>query len=315
MINLISKKFQNFLSLRPDPRPFLLALSGGPDSMALFHLLLEENREFRVAHIDHNWRKESQHEREHLAQLCQKNQIPFHLKILNPKLIQGNLEDGCRNARLDFFRELIETYGLQGVILGHHADDQAETVLKRIFEGATFAKLKGLTPVSAQGGLTLLRPLLNVRKKEILEWLESKKIFYFQDATNFDPRFLRTRLRQTVIPSLSQEFGKEIAPSLCRLGKYAHEFDEFMESCLHPFREKIRLIEGKFNLDLSDALPINTFLCKSIVKDFLGCQKISVSNSVLETIVFHIQKRNRHKFIKVGSAELNIENATLILSI
>lgn len=315
MINLINKKFQNFLSLCPESPPFLLGLSGGPDSMALFHLLLEQGRQFRVAHIDHSWRQESKKESEQLAQLCLSRQIPFHLKILDPTLISGNLEDECRNARLSFFKELVETYKLQGVILGHHADDQAETVLKRIFEGATFAKLKGLTVKSVQGELTLFRPLLGVRKKEILEWLELKKVFYFQDVTNTDSRFLRSRLRQTLLPMLSKEFGKEITPSLCRLGDYAHEFDEFMESCLLPFRRKVLQIEGKLHLDLSDAIPLNMFLCKSIVKDFLGSQKISVSNSVLETIVFHIQKRNRHKVVKVGNAQLYIENATLSLTL
>ena len=128
-------------------RELLLALSGGPDSQALFHLLVEFRYPFRVAHVDHAWRPESAKEAKALEELCRQHKIPFHLKTLNPDEMQGNLEDACRQERLSYFQELSTQWNCQAVVLGHHADDQAETVLKRLFEGASLEKLAGIRSV------------------------------------------------------------------------------------------------------------------------------------------------------------------------
>src|SRR6476620_6970567 len=121
-------------------RPMLLALSGGPDSLSLLHLLLNCQKKlqftFGIAHIDHRWRSESKEEAESLRQLAETHQISFHLKVLDPSSFQGNLEENCRQKRLEFFRQLCHEYRYQAVLLGHHANDQAETVLKRLLEGS-----------------------------------------------------------------------------------------------------------------------------------------------------------------------------------
>ncbi|MGM0440691.1 MAG: tRNA lysidine(34) synthetase TilS [Chlamydiota bacterium] len=215
----------------------LIGLSGGPDSLALFHLLIKlsakHRLELHVAHLDHGWRPESSSEAAQLKELAQQHGIPFYCKTLMPGLMSGNLEAACREARLGFFRELCDQYSLAGVFLGHHADDQAETVLKRIFEGASLTNLGGLQEEIVIDKVTVWRPLLSIKKSEILDWLKNKGLVAFNDYTNLDPRFSRARLRTDIIPMLSRKFGKDVSGALVNLGKESqnlkHELDDEKE--------------------------------------------------------------------------------------
>ncbi len=298
--NKLETKIIDFLERHCEKeKTFLLALSGGPDSIALFHLLRGVDFSFEVAHIDHSWRPESSKEAETLQALCLKYHLTFHLHTLAPPE-GGNLEDKARGERLAFFRRLCKQRELRGVFLAHHADDQAETVLKRVLEGASLPKLRGLAPVKEVQGLALHRPLLTTRKKELLEWLEKRGYHYFEDGTNRDPRFLRGRLRHEILPSLSKQFGKQVSTSLCRLGEAASELAEFLEVTL----EKYRNCEGG---DLSQEFP---FLAKMVIRDAFQRNQIALPQSVLETIWWHLQKRGPRKTLKVGQSIVEITHGS-----
>lgn len=295
-------------------KPFLLALSGGPDSMALFHILYHEKIPFEVAHVNHKWRKESDLEENALADICKKQNVIFHLKRLKPETITGNLEDKCREERLHFFKEIVEKFGLKGVILGHHSDDQAETVLKRIFEGATLSKLKGLSDVSYHHGISYYRPFLGIRKKEIMDYLEEKKIPFFTDETNFDSKYLRSRLRKEIFPMISKEFGKEIVPSLSRLSQLSYELNDFLENYLKSFRDKVVNEGGHYYMDLSQEEIKTIFEWKVIIKDFLNRAGVIISHPTLENLLNHVQKGKGKKELIVGDFKLIIFNKTFSLS-
>ncbi|MCC5832878.1 MAG: tRNA lysidine(34) synthetase TilS [Chlamydiales bacterium] len=291
--------------------PLLLALSGGPDSTALFHLLLDSGHPFQTAHVDHGWRTESAVEAAEIARMCAKNGVKCHIRALN---LQGkNLEERSRVARLGFFREICAAEGLNRVVLGHHADDQAETVLKRIFEGASLPKLKGLAPKTQIGALVLYRPLLNTRKKEILDWLDVRGIPYFLDPTNRNTRYLRSRMRETLLPTLSKQFGKQIETSLCRLGESAAELAEFLETILEPLRNHIVVNEGDTSLDFNRIPPQAPFIYKVLLRDFFEKERLALSKPVLETIFFHIQNRGKRKTIQVGQRKVEMDRGNLTI--
>lgn len=247
---------QFFLKTHADfSKPLLLGISGGPDSLALLHLMLECRQQLPLqigmAHIDHGWRSESKSEAAQLAVLAGELNIPFHLKTLNPALTQGNMEAFCRQERLSFFRELCCTHGYQAVALAHHADDLAETVLKRLFEGASILNLSGMRQVTILNGLQIWRPLLTFPKLALLPRAHELPLVPFCDSTNLDSRFLRGRLRAHLIPYLSDSFGKAISQPLCRLSEEALEARLYFDERIQPIMDKVERGAMGFFVDLS----------------------------------------------------------------
>jgi tRNA(Ile)-lysidine synthase len=242
------KYVRDFLTLNLIPgKRLLLALSGGGDSLALLYLLIECREkldfELHIAHVDHAWREESEREAALLDRLAKHLKLPFHQKRLSP-VIGSNLEDRYREKRYTYFQELQEKWGFQAVLLGHHADDQGETVLKRICEGARLGGLGGLKAKTERGNLTLWRPLLPIRKAELLIYLNRKKLEPFDDWTNFDLRYLRPRMRQKIFPELEKQFGKGIGRNFHRLGLLFQEIAQYLDEKKEEIMQK--LVQGPF---------------------------------------------------------------------
>lgn len=227
--------------------PLLLGLSGGPDSRALLFALLktEARSHLHVAHIDHGWREESANEAFLLSVEAARLGVPFHSIRLGQKPTQ-NWEEAGRIARLGFFRSLFNQFPFQALLLAHHADDVAETVLKRLFEGANISNLGGMAPVGAIDGMAVWRPLIGLKKQEILGWGYGG----FEDVTNKDPRFLRGRLRENIIPHLSRQFGKEISSNLALLSQRSFELREYLDRKT----DHVEIIQGPWGsaVDIKD---------------------------------------------------------------
>lgn len=226
-------ELKHFLDRHWKPgKPVLLACSGGPDSKALLYLLLETQKffdlEIQVAHIDHGWRAESRHEADKLKSEVENLGLTFHLRVLKdlPKK-----EGAARDGRYAELRQIAEDVGAQAIVLGHQMDDQAETVLKRVLEGAPLPTCGGMKEVSNG----LWRPLLRVLKKDLEQWLEKRNISYFTDSTNLDPKYLRGRFRTTIIPQLEAAFGKSIVKNLCLLGERAQKLEAHLDEVVLEF--------------------------------------------------------------------------------
>lgn len=298
-------------------QPVLLGLSGGPDSLLLFHLLMKLAQplflKVGIAHIDHGWRKESEFEADLLAKLALQYHLPFHLKKINPLEINGNLEAGCRQVRLQFFRDLCKRHGYQAVILGHHAGDFIETVFKRILEGVSLPYLGGLKGITVIEDLNLWRPLLPFNKKQILEAIQKYHLSPFEDPTNNDPKFLRGRFRTRIFPMLTQEFGKEIETSLVRIGNEARELNEYLEFNLKTELENIQLTPFGLGLNFTKSRLLHPYEIQFLVKKFCERGNFYLSKSFLDNIVQLLQKHAANKEILMGSHKLYIDRGYLFL--
>jgi tRNA(Ile)-lysidine synthase len=198
----------------------LAAVSGGPDSVCLVHLLRDLGLELAgIAHFNHQLRgQESEDDQRFVARLAQALHLPFYCEI--SAVPAGNLEQNARRARREFFRRLISEGKADRVALGHTRDDQAETVLFRILRGAGPTGLAGILPVSAEG---LIRPLIDVRREDVLAYLRDRDIPWREDSSNVSLAFARNRIRHELLPRLQQTFNPQLVDALAHLADVSFE--------------------------------------------------------------------------------------------
>jgi tRNA(Ile)-lysidine synthase len=196
---LIARFAGDLARLWPEGDRLGLAVSGGPDSLAL--LLLAEAvmpGKVEVATVDHGLRPESVSEAAMVAELCAAHGIPH--RMLPVTVGAGNLQDRARAARYAAMAGWMKERGLQALATAHHADDQAETLLMRLNRGSGLAGLAGVRQRTELPGtrLTLLRPLLGWRRAELGELVAAAGLIPALDPSNEDPRFDRARIRKAL---------------------------------------------------------------------------------------------------------------------
>lgn len=213
----------------------LVGVSGGPDSVALLHVLREVGASLRlsleVAHVDHGVRgPESRDDCEFVRGMAARLSLPFHLARLDlgeagGRRGPGNLEARARERRYRFFAEVASERRMGKVAVGHNRDDQVETMLMWLLRGCGPEGLQGMpaarplarSPEGA-GRAVLIRPLLEASRDEILAFLDSRGLDYREDPTNRDARYLRNWLRSVVLPELRSRSDGALDRRLARLG-------------------------------------------------------------------------------------------------
>jgi tRNA(Ile)-lysidine synthase len=286
--------------------PLLLGYSGGPDSKALLYYLLESGvATLHLAHVDHGWREESRSEALQLQAEAERVKLPFHLIRLE-SLPKANLEEHGRNERLAFFQSLFKKIPFQALLLAHQSDDRAETSLKRLFEGAQLASLTGLAPVSQMKGMEVWRPLLAVSKQEIWDYLDRKQLTPLLDPSNENPRFLRTRLRTQILPTLSAQFGKEIRDNLCCLSERSQELKDYLDERTQSAWERRVEEERGVRLDLTELERIE-------VRHLLQ-RVVSFSRQMLEDILDDLASGQGNKSYSMNGKTLVVEGRCIVTS-
>ncbi len=223
MLDTVSKTMSRYSMLRPGER-VVAAVSGGPDSVCLLHVLktLAPRIGFElagVAHFNHKLRAEaSDADQAFVAELAQRLGLPFHLASGAPGA--GNLEQEARRARRAFFSALIDSRKADRIALGHTRDDQAETVLLRLARGSGLSGLAGILPVTEEG---FVRPLFDVFRAEVEAYLRQHASLWREDHTNADLQFARNRIRREVLPALKTGFNPRVAESLAQLAEIARD--------------------------------------------------------------------------------------------
>ena len=216
----------------------VLGVSGGPDSVVLLHLFLRlrssRQLRMRVVHVDHRLRADSADDARHVAQLATQWQVPVEVverDVQSECAAQGwSLEEGARRIRYEVLRQVATRHSAHRIVVAHTADDQAETVLMRLLRGAGLTGLSGMPCARPLGSSTLIRPLLQVWREEILAYAASHCVSFRHDASNTDPRFLRNRLRAQLLPLLEQSYNPNIKALLAQLANQCRTDLEFVQS-------------------------------------------------------------------------------------
>lgn len=288
------KRVKEFLQKQWDGEsPLLLGYSGGPDSKALLYALIEEKCHcLHVAHVDHGWREESSNEAKLIRQEIEDLKLPFYSIRLSMSLTGGNKEAEARNQRFAFFRSLFEKIPFQALILGHHADDLAETALKRVLEGAHLPLLGGIESVSILDEIPVWRPLLKIKKKDLVAFLENRGLKPFFDATNQDLFYLRSRMRMETLPFLHKSFGKSIMDNLCLLSERSQELKRYLD-------QKIAHCEVK-KMDWGCAVScrgLERIEQRHLLQKIALQENLTLTRSVLEPVLDWIDGQQERKKI------------------
>ena len=218
----------------------LAAVSGGPDSVALLHILLElaPKYAFRlgIAHLNHGLRQDnSDRDAEFVASLSGRLGLPFYGEKVDVRKYRRqhrlSLEEAARNVRYAFLNEVANRNGFSKIAFGHHSDDNAELVLMYLFRGSGSQGLSGIPPM--RDG-KIVRPLMDLKRCEIMDYLNAKKWQYVSDASNADLTFVRNKIRHQLIPELKATYNPKIVDALNRLASIIRSEEEWIDQLVGP---------------------------------------------------------------------------------
>jgi tRNA(Ile)-lysidine synthase len=257
----------------------LVACSGGADSSALLAALLELREEYglriAVAHFNHHLRRAADDDERFVIQMAQKLGLPVYLRREDIRACAAkhglNIEEAGRERRYKFLRATAGRIAATRIATAHTLTDQAETVLMRILRGSGPTGLGGIAPCI--DGL-IIRPLIEVERREVEAYVRTQKIPYCEDETNRDLRYQRNRVRRRLIPYLERKFEPKIVQHLGRLAEISREEEEVWEQYSQAEAKRAILWkEGKILLDARRLSSLPPATGRRLVRAFLNAVK------------------------------------------
>lgn len=246
----------------------VVAVSGGPDSMALLSLLLQVRSELAItivcAHVNHNVREVSFKEKEFVEAFCKEHNIIFEYYLIE-QYHADNFHQDARNIRYQYFESLIEKYRSTYLFTAHHGDDLMETMLMRMVRGSILKGYAGFPKESNQGNYWLVRPLIHKTKEELFTYDQQNNIPYVIDGSNEKDVYTRNRFRKYVLPLLKKE-----NPIV------HHKFYQLSEELLEVNQFLSRQVNGILNqvyqdkkLNLKEFVLLDNYLKKCVLEHIL----------------------------------------------
>jgi tRNA(Ile)-lysidine synthase len=185
-----------------------LAISGGPDSMAMLYMMHEQGIKFTALTVNHNLRPEALEEAEYVASICTKLGIQHVILLWKHDGITSNIHDQARDARYSLMTDWCNARNIKTLCTAHHMDDRLEHFFIRISRGAGLLGLIDHEEI-LYNGVTIVRPMFGFTKNELLDYLYKKNIKYFEDKSNSDPKYLRSNIRKW-LNSMPEELDPEL---------------------------------------------------------------------------------------------------------
>jgi len=281
----------------PRGKRWLVGVSGGADSVALLHLLLDAGfRNLVVCHLDHQLRgSASTADANFVLRLCAKLGLPCESGRIDVRMRMaasgGSMETTARNARHEFFAQCAVRHRCRRILLAHHADDQAETVLWNLLRGSH--GLKGMREeqliTMERIRMRVVRPLLGLRHAELLDWLTRRGHDWREDASNREPVAIRNRLRNEVFPLLAEISNRDPVAALVRAAADSAAREEIETSWLkhlHPLDP-----QGRLHLPVLRELP--PVIQRAVLRNYLTENGVSrVDRALLDASLNMLETAN-----------------------
>lgn len=258
----------------------VLGVSGGPDSIAMLNILNEIKIDEKidldfnivVAHINHMIREEAGDDEKFVKDFCKKKNIEFYSKSIDvQKLANTNkigTEEAGRNARYEFFNEVLKKTNSNKVAIAHNKNDKAETIIMNFMRGSGISGLKGIEEKREK----YIRPLIECERIEIERYCEEQRLNPRIDKTNFENEYTRNKIRNVVIPYVKKEFNPNIIDTLNRLSELVREEEKYIDKQVRESYSDLMLEESKKQIILD-------------LKKFNRQEKVIKSRLVLYTIM------------------------------
>ena len=272
----------------------VVAVSGGPDSMCLLHILLslreEYNLELNVAHINHMIRENAIIDEEYVKAFCEENNVKLFVKKADVLSISKEnrigTEEAGRKVRYEFFNEVKEMTSSNKIAIAHNKNDKVETVLLNLIRGTGTYGLIGIEP---KNGI-YIRPLLEIERKDIEEYCKINNINPRIDESNFQNIYNRNKIRNVVIPFIEKEFNPNIINTISRLSDIVKEEENYFNELVELEYKNIVIEETNayIKLNLREFNKINIVIRKRLIfytinkllGNTMGIEKIHVEDII-----------------------------------
>ncbi len=296
----INEKFLNFITenklINKNDR-ILVAFSGGKDSVFLSHLLLKNNFNIALAHLNHNLRgKESLRDMNFCIEFAQENDLQIFTRSINikelAKIRKESIEQTGRYERYKFLNEIAKDYNFNKIATAHHFNDQIETFFINFFRKKNLFSLKGIKLKDGK----IIRPILCFKKEEIEKYIDENKLKFVEDSTNFDTNFLRNKIRHSLIPFLEKGFELNLFSIIDFYQKKIIELEEIINFIINKiFKNSIVFSNDGYILKLKnlDEFWSFKFIRFEIYKNILLDLKIDYSQNLLNEIDKLIQSKEK----------------------
>lgn len=289
-----------------DIRKVIVALSGGADSVATAHILKYSGLDVLALHCNFHLRgEESDRDMDFVSFFCQENNIPLlvkHFDVYNYVATHKgcSLEMACRDLRYEWFEKIRKEQGFDRIATGHNADDNIETLFLNILRGSGTRGLSGMNPDNGM----IWRPLLNVHRNQIIDYLKENRLNYITDSSNLNNDFRRNFIRNEIIPLLKNRW---------------QGFDKALDKTIRNLREENDLIENLLKENLpgtGEPLKIETILYfpapSLLVKRFID-SAIPFSETVNEIMAAIEAKKPHIRRWKLRNGEVILRNGKLFV--
>ena len=283
-----------------------IALSGGVDSIVLFHLLVTEYKdsykELVVFHINHGLRQESYEEAGFVEKFIKDFDVKFYKEELNMSDLERDSHTSeemlARELRYQAFNKMAKLEGVTKLLTAHHKNDQVENILMRLLTGRSIDHSLAICEEIEMAGLTIYRPLLNSLKAELEEYAKEKNLHYYVDATNFDTDYTRNNIRHNIVPLLN-DINSGSFDNLINFANYYQNINNNLKKAILSNKDnyifsrdedKISLVKDKF-LELNEEEMY--FLLKDLITDELGV--FDIKQKAIFDVVSSLKKNSGNK--------------------
>lgn len=298
----------------------VIGVSGGPDSICLLNILANLREEFNLAlfvvHINHSLRDEADFEEAYVKEISNKLNIEFFSKKVDISTLASiekkSTEEVARNVRYEFFNKILDKVNANKIAVAHNLNDSVETTLMNLIRGAG---IDGLSGIQRENG-NIIRPLIDITRDEIEEYIKANNLITMQDKTNFETIYTRNKIRNELIPYL-KNINPEVVKSIYRTSTIINSNREIIKEIIEEKYNEIKLNENGIVLDKKKFNELNIGFKREIlrtaVNEFVG-DLVDITMSSIDNAINIISTSNSGSIAKISkNVKIKISYDKLIL--